>query len=123
MRIGELALVFLLKHHHQMTFTSGLGVLIGTKVLDFLLLFAIGCFSAAWLMQKDGNTDAGLITAILLGGSIAVLGFLMLPLSRTLLRAVGQATTVRGWVRIAGLIDELISAYSKLTRGKQWRCR
>ena len=118
MRIGELALVFLLKHHHQMTLTSGLGVLIVTKFLDFLLLLAIGCFSAAWLMRTNGNADAGLITATFLVGAAAVFGFLMLPLSRTPLRAISQSTEVRGWNRVAGFIDELISAYSELSRGQ-----
>ena len=116
MRIGELALVLLLKRHHQMTFTGGLGVLIGTKVLDLQLLLAIGCFSAAWIMKTNGDNEAGLIVVTLLVGAMAVFGFLMLPLSRSALRTVSRAMAVRGWNRIAGFIDELISAYSNLGR-------
>ena len=115
MRIGELSLVLLLKHRHQMTMSRGLGVLIGTKALDFLFLLAVGCFSAAWLIRNHETDRTSLMILVMVMGIVASLGFLALPLSRWPLRAISLASEQRDWRHLSHFTDELISSYSVLT--------
>jgi uncharacterized protein (TIRG00374 family) len=115
MRIGELSLVLLLKHRHQMTMANGLGVLVGTKVLDFLFLLTVGCFSAAWLLREHDIDRVGLVILVIVIGFFGLLGFLSMPLSQRPLRAISRASEQRGWRQLAHFINELISSYSALT--------
>jgi Lysylphosphatidylglycerol synthase TM region len=100
-----------LKNRHQLTMTNSLGVLIGTKILDCLFLLTIGCFSAAWLLHHN---EGDIVLATIMG-VVAFLGFLALPLSHRLLRAISRASKPGDWQRLAHFIDELILSYSALT--------
>lgn len=77
-RIGEISLVVMLRAQSQVPVLSGIGVLIGLKVLDLLIVIAFGGIGAWLALPSDGELGWVRGPALVAGG-VATLGFFLLP--------------------------------------------
>jgi hypothetical protein len=117
-KTGELSLVYMLRGTFGLPVLNGVGVLLGIRFLDFLVIGGVLCIGI-WRVFPAAESPLGFIRMLALpGGLLAFLGFAVVPhLSRRLLLVLQGS--VRASNHSAGrLLLHLSAAYLTLPRSR-----
>lgn len=112
-RLGEASLVVLLRRHYAVPAMAGAGILVGIRVLDLLLLTAIGGV-AGWLALPEDGGWAWLRGACGIVGVGSAAGFLLLPHIAPALSGLLNELHDRHGGRMTSIPARIMAAYAGL---------
>lgn len=113
-RLGEISLIVLLRRHYAVPATAGTGILIGIRVLDLLLLTAVGGI-AGWLVLPTEGELGWLIATCGLAGTGSALGFLLLPYIAPVLSRLFEALHTRRNHPLTSIPTRILASYTGLS--------
>ena len=116
-RLGEIALVVLLRRHHAIPAMAGAGILVGVRVLDLLLLTAVGGITG-WLVLPAEGELAWLPAVCGLAGSGSAAGFLLLPYIAPALSGCFALLHARHGGLLTAIPARVLASYAGLSRGR-----
>lgn len=114
-RLGESALVILLRHHLDMPVLSGTGVLLGLRLFDLLIVLATGGW-AAWLAIPPDSVAAALRLPALAIASVSTVVLFALPASARVLDWLVRRLPAAG--RPGKIGRDLTAAYTAAGTGR-----
>ncbi len=113
-RLGEISLIVLLRRHYAVPAMAGTGILIGIRVLDLLLLTAVGGIAGWSILPADGGM-AWLVATCGLAGVGSSMAFFLLPyVAPALSRFFAGLHTRHGRLPIS-IVARILASYTGLT--------
>ncbi len=116
-RLGEISLIVLLRRHYAVPAAAGTGILIGIRVLDLLLLTAVGGITGWLVLPKDGELG-WLVATCGLAGMGSALGFLLLPYIAPALSRLFEALHTRRNHLLTSIPTRVLASYAGLSRSR-----